>query len=53
MVSSLDTNPREFWKTIGRTVVADNRNQNFYSKSIRRKAPLLQIQIHYKVEAGF
>ena len=27
MVSSLDTNPREFWKTIGRTGVADNRNQ--------------------------
>ena len=27
MVSSLDANPREFWKTIGRTGVADNRNQ--------------------------
>ena len=27
MVSSLDTNPRDFWKTIGCTGVADNRNQ--------------------------
>ena len=27
MVSSLDTNPRDFWKTIGRTGVADNRNK--------------------------
>ena len=27
MVSSLEVNPREFWKTIGRTGVADNRNK--------------------------
>ena len=27
MVSSFDTTPRDFWKTIGRTGVADNRNQ--------------------------
>ena len=27
MVCSLDTNPRDFWKTIGRTGVADNRNK--------------------------
>ena len=27
MVNSLDETPREFWKTIGRTGVADNRSQ--------------------------
>ena len=27
MVSRLEVNPREFWKTIGRTGVADNRNK--------------------------
>ena len=27
MVSSFDTNPRDIWKTIGCTGVADNRNQ--------------------------
>ena len=27
MVCSLDTNPRDFWKTIGRTGVADNKNK--------------------------
>ena len=27
MVNSVDENPREFWKTIGRTGLADNRNQ--------------------------
>ena len=28
MVNSIDENPREFWKTIGRTGVPGYRNQN-------------------------
>ena len=38
MVSSLNTNPRNVWKTICRTGVADN-NQKFLLKFIMRKAP--------------
>ena len=30
MVCSLDTNPRDFWKTIGRTGVADNSNKKIH-----------------------
>ena len=50
MVNSLDENPREVWKTIGRTGVADNRSQKI---PFEVKTDDGSISTDPKMETGF